>query len=380
MFRYIPILVLLVVSNLSAQSDVRFDSLLNAGIFDIYGLQFEKAEQTFEIVRAEYPKHPAGLFYNAMIIWWKIMIDFDNDTYDEILIEKLTKVIDYCDSVLDDDPDNLDALFFKGGALGFRARLYAFRKSWFNAAMDGKDALPIVYRAYEVDPENIDVQLGFGIYNYYAATIPEKFPIVEPFMYFFPEGDRDKGIEQLKLAAEKGKYSKYEARYTLLTLLLNFEENGPEAMVYAKMLVDDFPDNPAFQRYYGRTFVKIGDYKHALPVFESIISKCDSGMIGYSSWVKREAMYYIGMKYLNERKYDQAAQYFTRSRELSEILEEDRDEETGFYVNSTLHLANIYDILGRREEAVELYNKVLDMKEYKDSHSRAEKYLEKRFK
>ncbi|GJQ63246.1 MAG: hypothetical protein SCALA702_22990 [Melioribacteraceae bacterium] len=375
----IILILLLLVSVLSAQKDARFDSLVSSGIYQIYGLQFEQAEETFKSVLTEYPDHPAGKFYEAMILWWKIIIDFSNTQLDEAFIDQVTEVVDYCDEILDEDPDNLDALFFKGGALGFRGRLYAFRKNWFDAAMDGKDALPLVYRAYEVDPTNKDVQLGFGIYNYYAAAIPEHFPIVEPFMIFFPEGDKEKGIEQLKLAAREGKYSKFEARYTLTTLLLNFEERPAEAMIFAKQLVNDFPDNPAFQRYYGRIYVKAGNYNQASVVFEDIIAKCDSGMPGYSSWIKREALYYIGMKHYRKAEYKEAKSYFEECRNLSISLEIDRDEETGFFINSTLHSGNIEDRIGSREKALKYYEEVLDMREYKNSHEKAEQYIGKKF-
>ena len=35
-----------------------------------------------------------------------------------------------CDKLLDVDEKNVDALFFKGGAIGFRGRLRAIRESW----------------------------------------------------------------------------------------------------------------------------------------------------------------------------------------------------------------------------------------------------------
>ncbi|MCK7516648.1 MAG: hypothetical protein MZV64_02440 [Ignavibacteriales bacterium] len=93
---------------------------------------------------------------------------------------------------------DVDALFFKGGSIGFRGRLRAFRESWLKAADDGREALPIVEQASILDPGNLDVQLGFGIYNYYADVIPNQYPLLKPhMMIFFPDGNREKGIEQL---------------------------------------------------------------------------------------------------------------------------------------------------------------------------------------
>ena len=173
------------------QSD--FDSTISLGIKQIYNIDFAGAEKTFKGLIADYPGKPQGRFFLAMIDWWKILIDPDNESYDDIFFQKLEDVIYQCDGILDKDPNNVDALFFKGGSIGFRGRLRAFRDSWIKAADDGRIALPIVEHAYKIDPKNIDVQLGFGIYDYYAAVIPDQFPLVKPLMIFFPSGDKKKG-------------------------------------------------------------------------------------------------------------------------------------------------------------------------------------------
>lgn len=101
---------------------------------------------------ADYPESPAGRFFLAMIDWWKILIDLDYEGYDDIFYQKLEDVIFQCDQILDKDDKNVDALFFKGGAIGFRGRLRALRESWLKAADDGRTALPIVQYASKLDP------------------------------------------------------------------------------------------------------------------------------------------------------------------------------------------------------------------------------------
>ena len=106
----------------------------------------------------------------------------------------------------------------------------------------------VITQAYELDPKNIDVKLGFGIYNYLAAVIPEKYPIVKPVMIFFPEGNKNLGLQELKDAASSGKYSKYEARYILVTFYYYFENDMDAAGIYAQQLIESFPNNPIFER------------------------------------------------------------------------------------------------------------------------------------
>ena len=373
MKKYFLVLIIFATTNFS--QNARFDSLITAGIYQIYGIEFDQAVNTFQIVQKDYPKNPAGKFFDAMIDWWRIMLDMDNEQYDDQFEDKLDDVIDMCEDILDEDENNVNALFFKGGSLGFRGRLYSVRESWMDAALDGKDAMPIVYRVYELDPEHRDIQLGFGIYNYYADVIPEKYPFIKPFMMFFPEGDREKGLEQLVHVANHGKYSKIEARYFLLTSYYKFEENMKEAMVWADSLVNDFPNNPTFQRYKGRIHVKRGSYTQASPVFEDILRKCDEGYKGYNDKTKREASYYIAMRHKLQNDLDSTRLYFEISEALSRKLDE--DEDSGWLINTVLYLGMCYDQLGLREKAIEKYKEVLDLDERRNSHEQARRYLEK---
>jgi hypothetical protein len=185
------IIFLLVSVSLKTQT---LDEKIETGIKQIYNIEFNEAEKTFRSILTDYPENPAGRFFLAMVDWWKILLDIDNESYDQLFFQKIEDVILPCDKILQKDKRNIDALFFKGGAIGFRGRLRALRDSWLKAADDGREALPIVEYASKLDPTNQDVQLGFGIYNYYAAVIPEQYPYIKPLMIFFPKGDKEKGI------------------------------------------------------------------------------------------------------------------------------------------------------------------------------------------
>lgn len=361
--------------NLSAQS-AGFDSLVTTGIRQIYNIKFKDAETTFRKLIADYPDHPAGRFFLAMIDWWKILVNPDNESYDDIFFQKLEDVIYQCDQILDKNPENVDALFFKGGAIGFRGRLRAYRESWLKAADDGREALPIVERAANLDPGNLDVQLGFGIYNYYAAVIPDEYPLVKPLMLFFPSGDKQKGIEQLTNTAYNGKYAKYEARYFLMTLYYNFENNSNKADEFSKLLYEEFPDNPVFQRWRGRIAVRRGDMSLADSLFKDVLRKADINMFGYNfPKVIREAAYYVGAQYRNLNQVDSAIVYFERCVSVSREIE--KEEESGFQINATLYLGMLFEAKMNKTKAIEYYERVLEMKEYGSSHAIAEESLKR---
>ena len=366
----------IIVTNLFAQhSD--FDTMVNTGIKQIYNIKFTEAEKTFRSVMADYPEHPAGRFFLAMIDWWKILLDPDNESYDEIFFLKLEDVIYQCDQLLDKNPKDVDALFFKGGSIGFRGRLRAFRESWLKAADDGREALPIVEEAASLDPNNMDVQLGFGIYNYYASVIPNEYPMIKPLMIFFPDGDKEKGIQQLKNTAFNGKFAKYEARYFLMTLYYRYENNLMMAEDYSRLLHEDFPDNPVFEKWRGRIAVRRSDYRLTDSVFNSVLKKAEKKMFGYNTPnTVREAVYYVGNNLKNNGFLDSARVYFQKCIQESQKIDE-QGEESGFQVNAYVYLAQIEETVNRKSEAIRLYEKILNLKDYNRSHSIAENSLKK---
>ena len=264
---------------------------------------------------------------------------------------------------------------FKGGAIGFRGRLRAFRESWLKAADDGREALPIVEEAASLDPNNMDVQLGFGIYNYYAAVIPNENPLIKPLMIFFPDGDKAKGIQQLKNTAFNGKFAKYEARYFLMTLYYRYENNAIAADEFSKMLCDDFPDNPVFEKWRGRIAVRRGDYFLADSVFKDVLAKANKRYFGYSTPNSlREAAYYVGNNFKNNGQLDSAKIYLERCISESKKID-DEGEESGFQVNAVLFLAQMAETQNKKDEAIKYYEKLLDMNDYGGSHSIAENSL-----
>ena len=368
------LLFALLTTSLTAQwiNDSAMDETLRRGIDYTYNLEFEKAKTEFQKVQQAHPKHPAGLFFLAMVDWWKILINIEDESHDDTFYDELEKVIDLCDERLDKNENDLAGLFFKGGAIGFRGRLRANRKSWIKAASDGKDALPIVHDAAAIAPKNADVLLGLGIYNYYASVIPEKYPIVKPLMIVIPKGNKKKGIEMLKKSADEARYANYESMYFLTQLFYSYENRPSEALHYAQRLFTKFPKNPVFHRYIGRCYVKHANWSAVNDVFQEIVKRCQSQWRGYNKSVEREGEYYIGYHYLVNGNFDEAVKHFVRCDDISRAIDE--DGASGFMVMANLRMGYAFDLQKKRTYAMKQYDKVLTMKEYDNSHSLAEKY------
>jgi tetratricopeptide (TPR) repeat protein len=355
------------------ERDPAFERLARQGIDQVYNLEFKEAGSSFQALVRMNPGHPAGHFFLAMIQWWKIMIDIEDQQYDREFLSALDGVVDMCDSLLEKNPDDVTAIFFKGGSIGFQGRLRFHRSDYLGAANAGRKALPLVQDAAALDPGNEDILLGTGIYNYYADVIPREYPFVKPLVLFIPPGDRQKGLEQLTRASEKGLYASIEASYFLLQIYYFYEKDYARALELAVRLNSRYPSNMVFHRYLGRCHVSLNNWTVARNVFAEIAARARRGMPGYGAGVEREAEYYLGVAAMGPRQYDEALSHLYRCDELSRGL--DREEASGFMTMANLKIGMIYDCQSKRALAVEQYRKVLAMKDFKDAHAQAEQFV-----
>lgn len=375
---FVSLLLTVNISHAQWIGDSVTDAHIHRGINYVYNLSFDSASTEFQFAVRSQPDHPAGHFFLAMIEWWKIITDFQDESNDDKFIAMLDNVIDMCDRRLKKDKNDLVGLFFKGGSLGFQGRLYGNREDWLKAANCGREALPIVQQAYQLAPGNNDILLGIGIYNYYAAIIPEIYPWVKPLMIFFPKGDKATGLTQLRAASEHARYADIEATYFLMQVYQYYEKHYNEALRYAQILHNRFPDNVMFHKYYGRCNAGVGNWPEAQKIFKEVLDRIKAGQRGYDILAEREANYYLGVSDMGSRNLDSALNYLYRADELCRQV--DKNGNSGYMSMTNLKIGQIFDLQGKRELAISQYNKVLDMKNYWDAHKTARKYLESPYK
>lgn len=376
-FWFIPLLFVAVQFEASAQwmfMKADGDSLVRRGIDAIYNVQFQEAEGYFKRVRELYPQHPAGYFMDAMVDWWRITLSPRKYAFDDLFKTKIDRVIKVCDDLLANEPKNVTALFFKGGAMGFLGRYYVTRKNYVDAIGVAKDAMDILTECQKIAPYNHDIMLGTGIYNYFAVVLPEETPLLKPLMLFLPSGDRKLGLLQLKAAANKAQYAANEAKVLLITAYYQYEKNTSEAYTYAHDLATRYPNNPSFQRALGRCLVSLGRSDTAEILWRNVILKYMDKYEAYDETAAREALYYIGQSLMNRGELDMALKYFYKCDEASRLVDQ---EPSGFMVKLNLKVGQIYDMQGKRQLAIKQYQKVLSWKDYNGTQAQAQGYIDR---
>ncbi len=343
---------------------------MRSGIEFVYNFEFDSAAASFTNLREKYPEHPAGNFMHSMVLYWRITAYPETTVWDDDFLASVDSTLKVCNALLHKNPVDLTGLFFKGGILGYRGRFLVKRKQFVDAAADGKTALDIVMKCKKMAPSNPDIMLGSGVYMYFADVIPETHPMLKPVMWFMPPGDRERGLLELHHAADYARYAAVEAQVTLLQVYYQFEENYKMAQSTARKLLDSFPMNPYFHRYYARCLVRRGFWTEMEQEWRSALLRCMERKTGYDNTTAREAMYYIGLALKRKSEYKTAVRYFVKCEEFSQRL--DRDEPTGFRILAMLRRAECLFELKQYEASLEAVELVLDWDEYQDSHDKAE--------
>lgn len=343
------------------------------GLSLLYNMKFSEARAIFDEIDARYPNHPVGPFLNGLNVWWKILIDLPDTSHDEAFYNAMDETIARCEDILDEDPDNFDATFFKGAAMGFRGRLRSNRGDWFKATLDGKRAIGHVREVAERDPDNPDFLFGKGMYDYYAAIIPKEYPVSKAIMWMMPNGDRERGLRLIRESATKGHYIQTEAIYFLAQIYYLYENDYEKATQYTQKLREMHDANPYFHNFHGRVLARRGRWSEAAQVFGEVVDRHADGQPGYNRHIAEVARFYLARERLYRREFDDALMHLA---ELETLTAQEGVTDTRYRVLGYLYQGMAFDGLGQRSMAKSRYNMVFRFDDYAGAHERAKRFLD----
>ncbi len=203
--------------------EVRADKDIVTGIDLLYKLQFDDAENLFRKVIAESPDKPCGYFYLAMVTWSRMVAGFWSPVTIKEYKERIDRTVEVARARIENDVADSDDFFYLGGALGFLGRFELMRGKWFSSFLVAKKAIKALKTCHKMDPDNRDVLLGLGTFDYYTARLSGVLKFLSYF--FLHKGNKEEGLRKLHLAAEEAIYSGSEAKSVLVHIYLFFEQD-----------------------------------------------------------------------------------------------------------------------------------------------------------
>lgn len=281
------------------------------------------------------------------------------------------KVLEMTQKTLQSDPNNVNALYAQGVAIGFRSTYnYMVKKSWLDSLKDATAARKLHNRVLEIDPSRVDAHMLQGMHDYLIGSLPLIYKMLG-FLAGF-HGDKDQGIRELQLVAEHGVDNKVDAE-VLLSVIYRRERRPWEAIPMLESLHSRFPRNYLVLFELSQMYADMGERGKALGSLDKIEKLKKSGAPGFRTLPEARIQFARGNMLFWFKDFKGA------TRELEQATEHAGDLDPNSGPSAWLRLGQCYDIKGRRADAVHCYEQATAFTPSSDPAKEARKYIDEAF-
>ncbi len=342
----------------------------------IDSLYNRNAKASYEILEPwiiKHPDHPIWQMWTAMELWWDVLEDLYNYSYDAQLMEAMQRSDYQAGRLLNKEPDHPDGLMIRALANGYIARHLSNREEWIQAMRVGRKSYVAYERIMQVRPDLKDNAFVEGMKLYYSEYVPDKYPAVRAVSWFLPDGDRQKGLELIGNASIEGIFSRPEATYFMGNILLNYEENSEKALQYFELLVNQYPNNSYYRRLLVRTLFNQRRINTVRVQANDAIKHWAAHSLDGGDVLKEELYYWSGRAHFRAGRLEKATDDFKKSIAFGNNLPS--KEKRIFYSLSNYYAGLSFERLNDKESARAYYNVALKQEVNGDYKKRARERL-----
>lgn len=324
------------------------DKLLHQAVDAIYRMDFDAADAITAKAIALEPEYPHAYLGRAATDL--IRFAYGTELADPSLLKsfevKIAKTIEVAEAYLKKHPKDPDALFVLGSAHGVCGRLAIVQRRWLKGFGHGRASMKYVRLAAKLEPELYDAQLGLGMFDYYVATIPK---FAGWLAKVFLGGDRERGIKEIRIAAEKGQYSKIAAQLILVEIYLEDDfgaRNTAEGLRLTRAIHEKYPDSPMLNACLIVGLYEDGRFEEAIKEARAFQEKVKAGKYPALNLAKSHSL--LGTLLWGAGDKEKAlAEFQAGSAPVSPL--------TRWTPWNRVRAGQLLDALGRRAEALAAY-------------------------
>jgi len=322
--RLFPIILLFLLKTpvTQAQTSVAFagvDTLVDKAIELLYHQKYFEAIDICEDVIKKYPDNPMGYLGEAAV-YHILMLNFRISLFDQKFDSLSTLAIKTGEQTIKKFKGDEKAYFVLGAAYGFRGLNRIRKGQWFGAFRDGLKGVSNLKKAHKLNKELYDVYYGLGLY-YYWKSAKAKFLTFLRLM----KDERDKGIEYLKIAVQKGRFASTEAVFALIEIYY-YEDRYEEALQAALSLEDRFANDPTWNYLVAKIYGKLNRWQEAYTHFNRLLTLLEQSQFKSYSYLA-ECHYGIARSHFEQGNYEMARSELDLAFQLSRSRDKDKEIE-----------------------------------------------------
>ena len=223
--------------------------LIKSGIDSIYNLQFSYAEEVYRKIYQTYPGDPVVILFRGIITYWENYPLTPASIARTSFEEDMRRCIELSEKKINPSTEPV-YLLANLCARGLLLTFYTDNELGNEVYPLAKSTYRYIRRSFDFTSSFSDFYFFTGIYNYYREVYPRVHPFYKPLAFFFPKGNREKGLEDLEIAAQSSILLKAESFSDLSYINITYENNYQQAIYFSKYLYDLYPRNPEYPEEY----------------------------------------------------------------------------------------------------------------------------------
>lgn len=340
-------------------------NLSSQALENAYAFDFAKAKNLTEQIRKKYPKHPVVPFLQAYIVSWENFPITKDKVEFQHYSQYMQLGLNQANAMLKKNENDMEAQFFAMNILSLLAMHEAEGGDFLQSVNYGKKAFNYIKKGFKLTDKYTDYHFTTGVYKYFAVQYPQTYPIAKPFMAFFPDGNKQVGLQHLVKASQIARFSKTEALIYLNAIYAKYEQNALAALNCSQTLVNQFPANPFFWMLHCEALLSVGRYAEA----EIYLTKFSG---------RKENIYQIGnllfKGLLQEKYYKNSSSAKTIYQQVVKLATQKNRVIKNYQAFAYAGLARTSHQEGKKEVAKDFYKKALKISEYEGLKAEAQAY------
>ncbi len=358
---------------LAADDLVKLQDPLNSpGWRHFYNNEYDSATSDFEQEVREHPSDPGAYNHLAQTILYHEI--FRNGALESELVtgnnpflrspkveisdaqrskfeDTMSKALSLGQARLAKDPNDATALYDLSVTYGLRANYeFLVDKAWMDALRNATQSRKYSNQVLQLQPGLTDAYLIQGLHDYVVGSLPFYLRMVG-FLAGF-HGDRDRGLQELQVVAQRGVLNKYDARI-LLAVIYRRERRPEDAIPLLQGLGQMFPHNYLLQLEQVQMYSDAGNKTAALSILAQVERLRAAQTEGYRELPLEK------IEYLRGNLLFWYGDVRPALDEMKAVTAKVDNLDLNTAVLAWLRLGQLYDLCGRHEEAVAAYRETM---------------------
>lgn len=207
----------------------------------IYNMRFNDALEECSAITKKYPGHPVAFLLRGTTMYWENYPLLFGSGEGMKFEEQMNLCIKACENYkLENEAEFLLANMCARGLL---LAYYADNDVQTRAFSLGRTTYRYFRRSLKFIGTFPDFLFFTGLYNYYREAYPRAHPAYKPLLAIFPNGDMEKGLNELTTAFRKSIFLRAEASTFLSSIYKYFENDYISALQFSSAIYREHPMN-----------------------------------------------------------------------------------------------------------------------------------------